>query len=66
MNRHRTDTVSLTFGLTFLVVLVGWLLTRVVEVDLPPVGWLIAGAFVLLGVLGVITTVRPTGRTPAG
>jgi hypothetical protein len=66
MNRHGTDTVSLGFGLVFLVVLAGWLLTRVVEVDLPPVGWLIAGVFVLLGVLGVVVTLRTTGRTTTG
>jgi hypothetical protein len=66
MNRHGTDTVSLGFGLVFLVVLAGWLLTRLVEVDLPPAGWLIAGAFVLLGVLGVVVTLRTTGRTTTG
>jgi hypothetical protein len=66
MNRHGTDTVSLGFGLVFLTVLAGWLLTRVAEVDLPPVGWLIAGVFVLLGVLGIVVTLRTTGRTTTG
>lgn len=62
MTRHGTDVVSLGFGLAFLAVLAGWLLTRVADVELPPLGWLIAGAFVLFGVLGVVATIRGAHR----
>ncbi len=42
MKRHRTDLVSLIFGLVFLVIAGEWLLAGRLNVDLPAVGWLAA------------------------
>lgn len=61
MNKHTTDAVSLGFGTAFLVVVAGWLLTRWVSVDLPSVGWLVAPALVLLGLVGLIATLLERG-----
>ena len=59
MNRHRTDAVSLTFGLIFLAVVVSWISGSYLDVSLPNVGWLLALALIGLGLLGVLLTLRP-------
>jgi hypothetical protein len=56
MNRHALDALSLVFGLVFLAVVAGWLVTRWVDIDLPAAGWLVASALVLLGALGLVTS----------
>lgn len=65
MNRHASDTVSLIFGVTFLVAAAAWLLTRWVAVQLPSAGWIVASGLVLLGVLGLISAaLRRRDETP--
>ncbi len=54
MKAHRTDLVSLIFGLLFLLLAAWWLVARLLEFMLPPVGWFLAGALLLIGVLGLV------------
>ncbi|SCG56640.1 hypothetical protein GA0070613_2706 [Micromonospora inositola] len=61
MKAHRTDLVSLAFGLVFLALSVWWLLARILGLTVPPVGWFLAGALVLIGVLGLAGALR-SGR----
>lgn len=61
MRPHRTDGVSFSFGLIFLLVAAWWAVTRVVHVALPAVGWLVAGALLLFGVIGLLGAIR-SGR----
>jgi hypothetical protein len=63
MKPHRTDGVSFSFGLIFLLVALWWAVSRVVDVQLPAVGWLIAGALILFGVLGLLGAIRSGRRT---
>jgi Na+-transporting methylmalonyl-CoA/oxaloacetate decarboxylase gamma subunit len=64
MKPHRTDGVSLSFGLIFLLVALWWAVSRVVHLHLPPVGWVVAGALILFGVIGLLGAIR-SGRAPA-
>jgi hypothetical protein len=61
MKAHRTDTVSLTFALIFLALVGWWLAARFVDLPLPEVGWVVAAALILLGVLGLVSALR-SGR----
>jgi hypothetical protein len=64
MKPHRTDGVSLSFALVFLAV-VGWYaLAQVVDLDLPAVGWFVAGGLILLGVLGLFGALRSARQAP--
>lgn len=63
MRPHRTDAISLSFGLIFLTVAFGWAITQVVRVELPAVGWLVAGALILFGGLGLLGAIRSGRRT---
>ncbi len=64
MKSHRTDGVSLTFAILFLGIVAVWLLSQVVDMTLPGAGWLVAGALIVFGVLGLLGTLR-AGRRPA-
>jgi len=59
MNRHETDALSLTFGSVFLAIVAWWIVVRSVHIDLPSVGWFLAGALFVLGVVGLVVVVRP-------
>jgi hypothetical protein len=61
MKPHRMDGVSLSFGVIFLAIVVFWAFARVVTVDLPAMGWIVASALLLFGVLGVLGALR-SGR----
>jgi Domain of unknown function (DUF1707) len=68
MKSHRTDGVSLTFGVFFLVLAAWYLLARLVDVDLPMAGWSVAGGLILLGLLGLVGALRSNraaGPAPA-
>lgn len=64
MKTHRTDGVSLGFAVVFLGIVALWLVTHVLGIDAPKAGWLVAGALILFGVLGLLGTLR-AGRKPA-
>jgi hypothetical protein len=61
MRPHRTDGVSLSFGLLFLLIVAWWAVSRVMTVHLPAAGWLVAGALILFGVIGLLGAIR-SGR----
>ncbi|MEV0426035.1 hypothetical protein [Micromonospora sp. NPDC050495] len=61
MKAHRTDLVSFAFGLVFLALALWWLLARILGLTLPPVGWFLAGALILIGLLGLLGALR-SGR----
>ncbi len=63
MKPHRTDGISLSFGLIFLLVAVWWAIAQVVTVRLPAVGWLVAGALILFGTIGLLGAIRSGRRT---
>ena len=56
MSKHDTDAVSLAFGSVFLAAVGWWLLTRMIDVDMPAVGWFFAGGLVVVGLLGLAMT----------
>ncbi|SCE79026.1 hypothetical protein GA0074695_1137 [Micromonospora viridifaciens] len=61
MKAHRTDVVSFAFGLVFLALSAWWLLGRILGLMLPPVGWFLAGALILVGLLSLVGALR-SGR----
>jgi hypothetical protein len=62
MRRHRTDGVSLVFGVIFLLVAAWWLLGNTVHIGLGTLGWVIAVALIAIGGLGLLGALR--GRDP--
>jgi hypothetical protein len=64
MKAHRTDGVSLTFGLIFLGIVAWWLVAQLLDLALPAVGWFLAGALILIGMLGLLGALR-SHRAPA-
>ncbi|MEU4379578.1 hypothetical protein AB0F80_08600 [Micromonospora echinofusca] len=63
MKAHRTDIVSFAFGLIFLGLAAWWLLAQLLGLALPAVGWFLAGALILIGLLGLVGALR-SGRPP--
>ncbi|TDB76547.1 hypothetical protein E1165_06540 [Micromonospora sp. KC723] len=61
MRAHRTDLVSFFFGLLFVGSSLWWLLAQILGLALPPVGWFLAGALLLIGLLGLVGALR-SGR----
>lgn len=61
MKAHRTDLVSFAFGLLFLVLTAWWLSAKILGLAVPPVGWFLAGALILIGVFGLVGALR-SGR----
>jgi hypothetical protein len=64
MKPHRTDGVSLSFGVIFLLIAFWWAISQVVTVRLPAVGWLVAGGLIMFGVIGLLGAIRSGARTP--
>jgi hypothetical protein len=66
MKRHSTDAVSLVFGVIFIAVAVWWLVDTYlfINLNIPNVGWIAAGALIMLGALGVVFSLR--GERPNG
>lgn len=62
MKAHRTDLLSFAFGLVFLALSAWWLLAQLLGLALPPVGWFLAGALILIGVFGLVGALR-SGRS---
>src|SRR5688572_5087777 len=63
MRPHRTDGISLSFGLLFLLVAVWWAIAQVATVRLPAAGWLVAGGLILFGAVGLLGAIRSGRRT---
>jgi hypothetical protein len=63
MRPHRTDGVSLSFGVIFLMVAAWWAISQVVTLRLPALGWLVAGALILFGAIGLLGAIRSGRRT---
>lgn len=61
MKPHRMDGISLSFGLIFLAGAAWWAVSRVLTLHLPNPGWLVAGALILFGVVGLLGAIR-SGR----
>ncbi|MFI7598555.1 hypothetical protein [Actinoplanes sp. NPDC049681] len=61
MKPHRTDGISLSFGLIFAFVALWWAVSQVVNLRLPALGWLVAGLLILFGALGLLGAIR-SGR----
>ena len=57
MKPHRTDGVSLTFGLIFLGIVIVWLFNQAVSVNLNA-GWIVAVGLILFGLLGLLGALR--------
>lgn len=62
MKMHRTDSVSLFFGVVFLLVAAGFLARRMLNVELPDLAWLIAGGVTVLGLIGVLGALVPSRK----
>jgi hypothetical protein len=66
MKPHRTDGVSLSFGVIFLFIAIWWAVSRVVTLHLPAVGWMVAGGLIVFGVAGLLGAIRSSrGAAPA-
>ena len=65
MRPHRTDGVSLGFGVIFLLVPLWWAVSQVVRLQLPALGWLVAGTLILFGVVGLLGAIRSNRRAEA-
>ncbi|WP_439957802.1 hypothetical protein [Micromonospora echinofusca] len=61
MKAHRTDGVSLFFGLLFVTLAVWWLLAQLLDLALPAIGWFLAGGLILVGLFGLLGALR-SGR----
>lgn len=62
MKPHRMDGVSLSFGLIFVAITLWWGLYQVATIHLPNAGWLIAGALIFFGVVGLLGAIRSNRR----
>ncbi|MCM4079879.1 hypothetical protein [Paractinoplanes hotanensis] len=65
MRPHRTDGVSLSFGILFLLVVAWWAVSRVMTLHLPAVGWLVAGGLIVFGVIGLLGALRSARSAPS-
>ena len=63
MKRHRTDGVSLAFGVIFLAIAAWWGLAQVFNLAILPVGWIAAATLILLGLFGLVGALR-ADRSP--
>jgi hypothetical protein len=64
---HRTDGISLTFGLVFLGAAVLWLIARLASLNAAVVGWMVVCGLFVLGGLGLATAIaRVTRRRDPG
>lgn len=62
MKSHRTDNLSLFFGVAFLLVSGGYLASAHLSLELPSAGWFIAGALIFFGLVAAITALVPPSR----
>ncbi len=69
MKRHRTDVVSLLFGLLFISLSAWWAVAYYLDWTLrwnvPNFGWFAAGVLIVVGLLGVVASLRGDRPEPA-
>ncbi len=58
MKGHRTDAVSLVFGLIFLAIVGWWLLGSTFSIGLAGVAWTVAIGLIVLGAFGLLGALR--------
>ena len=58
MKRHSLDVLSLVFGLIFLGIAGSWIVRHNWSLELPDAGWYVAGALIVAGLFGIISTLR--------
>lgn len=63
MKPHRTDGLSLTFGLIFLGIVIVWLFNQAVHVRLNA-GWIAAVGLIVFGLLGLLGALRSDKSDP--
>jgi hypothetical protein len=63
MKPHRTDGISLTFGLIFIGAALLWLVGQVVSLNAAIVGWFVVSGLFVLGAFGIAHVItRATSR----
>jgi hypothetical protein len=55
----------LTFALVFGVFVAWWTIAEIIDLELPTVGWFVAGGLILFGLLGLVGALR-SGRSEPG
>ncbi|GAB7048611.1 hypothetical protein [Catenuloplanes indicus] len=66
MKAHRTDGVSLGFGIVFLFLTGWWVLAQFVTLALPAIGWMVAISLIIFGLAGLVGAFRSgRGAVPA-
>jgi hypothetical protein len=58
MKPHRMDGISVSFGVVALLIVMWWGVAQVATVRLPQPGWLVAGALILFGAIGLLGAIR--------
>jgi hypothetical protein len=66
MNKHEIDAVSVATGVAAVGLAAWWLLDQFIDIRRPDAGWFVAGALLLLGVLGLIAAIGSDRRRPSG
>lgn len=64
MKAHRTDGVSLVFGLLFVLMAAWWALDGFARWTIPNIGWLAPAGLIAIGLLGIVASVRSNRRSP--
>lgn len=62
MKPHRTDLISLAFGVVFLAAASVWLTDLLVGLEVITVGWFVAGSLLLLGAAGLTSALTSNHR----
>lgn len=57
MNR-QIDLPAFVTGATFTGIGLWWLIDRFVDIDLPRTGWVVAAALIVLGLFGLVRSLR--------
>jgi hypothetical protein len=58
MKAHRTDGVSLVFGILFLIIALWWAVNGFIDIRLSRIGWLVPFGLIGLGLLGLVASLR--------
>jgi hypothetical protein len=68
MKRHRADLLSFGFGLFFAAAAGWWAIAYYLDwdlrIDVPHLGWIVASILILVGLLGVVASLRGEKKSP--